>query len=235
MPAQSKEWLESGAVREHDGGMKGLALVLLAAVDVTYRADTSFLFEDQFKGKLGPGWSWVRENPKGWRVTPNGLEIRVEPGNMWGKSNDAKNILVRDAPDGSAGAVEAMVTFENRPKEQYEQIDFVWYYDDGHMVKLGQELVDGYLTVVMGREEKERAETISVIPLDTFKVAMRFLVKGKRIRGQFLPDGAKEWRDAGECDLPVKGTPKISIQAYMGPAKEERWARVTEFRVAQGK
>ena len=213
--------------------MTVFGLLLLAAAELAL--DSSLLFEDQFKGKLGPGWSWVRENPKGWRVTRSGLEIRVEPGNMWGNSNDAKNIMVRNAPDSNVGAIEATVTFENRPTEQYEQIDFVWYYDDGHMVKLGQELVDGYLTVVMGREEKDRAETISVIPLDTSKVTMRFLVRKNRIRGQFLPEGAKEWRDAGACDLPVKGSPKISIQAYMGPGKVERWAKVTEFRVAQAK
>ena len=213
--------------------MKAIALLFAVTVIVGRCADSKDLFKDDFKGKLGPGWSWVREEPKAWRVSPNGLEIRVQPGNMWGNSNDARNLLVRNAPDGDS--LEATVTFENRPTEQYEQIDFVWYYDDGHMVKLGQELVDGYLTVVMGREEKDRAETISVIPLDTFKVTMRFLVQGKRLRGQYLPEGAKEWRDAGACDLPVKGIAKISIQAYMGPEKTERWARVTNFQVRERK
>ena len=30
-------------------------------------------------------------------VTAHGLEVRIEPGNMWGPQNDAKNLLVRPA------------------------------------------------------------------------------------------------------------------------------------------
>jgi hypothetical protein len=41
----------------------------------------------------------VREDPAGWRSTDHGLEIRVQPGNMWGGANDARNVLVRDVPD----------------------------------------------------------------------------------------------------------------------------------------
>jgi hypothetical protein len=47
-------------------------------------------FADDFKGKLGEGWSWIREHREGWRLTERGLEVRVQPGNMWGPANDAK-------------------------------------------------------------------------------------------------------------------------------------------------
>jgi hypothetical protein len=43
------------------------------------------VFQDDFKGGLAEGWTWVREDPKAWRATPEGLEIRVLPGNMWGR------------------------------------------------------------------------------------------------------------------------------------------------------
>ena len=212
-----------------------MLLVLATSAAVADRADTTFLFEDQFHGKLGEGWSWLRENRNGWKVGNNGLMIRVEPGNMWGPANDAKNVLVRNAPDGSAGAMEVCATFHNEPTEQYEQIDLVWYYDDSHMVKIGEELIDGQLSIVMGREEKDRTRTIAIIPLKTSSVSVRFLVNTNRIRGQFRPDGATDWRDAGNCDLPAKGAAKIAIQAYQGPANAEHWARVTEFRIAQAK
>jgi regulation of enolase protein 1 (concanavalin A-like superfamily) len=194
-----------------------------AAVEVT--------FQDDFKGRLGDGWSWVREHRESWRVTDRGLEVRVEPGNLWGPPNNARNVLVRPAPDAAAGGVEVAVTVENRPTEQYEQVNLVWYYDDSHMVKLGQEMVDGKLSIVMGREEKDRTRTIAIIPLDTFTVRLRFTVSGNRIRGRFRPAGADAWRDAGECDLPARGEPKISLQFYQGPAQAEHWARVSEFRV----
>jgi len=31
----------------------------------------------------------VREHRENWRVTGRGLEVRIEPGNMWGPANDA--------------------------------------------------------------------------------------------------------------------------------------------------
>ena len=190
-------------------------------------------FRDDFRNKPDDGWSWVRERRQNWRTTSHGLEVRVEPGNMWGPANDAKNLLVRLAPDPANGAIEVSVTVSNRPTEQYEQVDLVWYYDDGHMVKLGQELVDGKLSIVMGREEGDKTRTIAIIPLNSFSVRLRLVVKGNRIRGQFRASDAKDWSDAGECDLPITGggRPKLSLQFYQGPANAEHWALVSEFRV----
>ena len=191
------------------------------------------LFQDDFQGKLGEGWSWVREHREAWRVTERGLEVRIEPGNMWGPANDARNVLVRPAPGTVNEGIEVSVNVENRPTSQYEQTDLVWYFDDGHMVKLGQELVDGKLSIVMGREENDKTRTIAIIPLDSFRVRLRLSVQGNRIHGQFRTPGADEWREAGECDSPGPSgaKAKISLQFYQGPAKIEHWARVTEFRI----
>jgi regulation of enolase protein 1 (concanavalin A-like superfamily) len=202
------------------------------AAGMTCLADET-VFKDDFKGKLADGWSWVREDSQGWRVTERGLEIRAQPGNMWGPANNAKNVLVRPAPDTAKAAIAVAVTVENQPAEQYEQADLVWYYDDGHMVKLGQELVDGKLSIVMGREEGDRARTVAIIPLHSFSVRLRLVVSGNEIRGQFRPGDSANWQDAGACGLPVKGPAKISFQVYNGPANSERWARFSEFRVVR--
>jgi regulation of enolase protein 1 (concanavalin A-like superfamily) len=193
------------------------------------------LFQDSFSGKLGPGWSWVREHRGAWRLTERGLEVRVEPGNMWGSANNAKNVLVRPAPDLIQGELEVAVTFENKPTNQYEQVDLVWYYDDSNMVKLGQELVDGKLSVVMGREEGDKTRTIAIVPLDSTTVRVRFTAKGSDIHGQFLPATKKEWQEAGTCTLPAPaGKPaRISLQFYQGLENVEHWARVTEFRMVK--
>ncbi len=208
----------------------GLAILLVTSV----RAE-SLLFQDDFKGRLDPGWSWVREHREAWRVSERGLEVRIEPGNMWGKANDAKNVLVRPAPVVAPNGIEITVTVENRPTAQYEQVDLVWYYDDSHMVKLGQELVNGKLSIVMGREEKDLTRTIKILPLATNKVQLRFVVKGNLIRGSFREAGAEQWQEVGECDLPVppEGKPKISLQFYQGPVDAEHWARVSEFLIRQ--
>jgi len=191
------------------------------------------LFQDDFKGKLGDGWSWLREDKKGWRVSEHGLEIATLPGNMWGPSNNAKNVLVRSVPDPTQGELEISVTITNQPTEQYEQVDMVWYYDDSNMVKIGQELVDGKLSVVMGREQADKTRTISIIPLKSFSVRLQFLVTGNRIRGEFRTPDSAIWQKAGECDLPVHGPPKLSFQCYQGPATNMHWARINGLRIQQ--
>jgi regulation of enolase protein 1 (concanavalin A-like superfamily) len=148
----------------------------------------------------------------------------------------AAKFAVRPAPDAGGKPLEITAAVENHPTNQWEQVDLCWYYDDGHMVMVGQEMVDGKLSVVMGREENDRTRTISITPLDSTSVELRMLVNGKRIRGQFkTPEG--KWRDVGECDVPVlKGKPpQVSLQFYQGPKDAEHWARVSDFTIRRGR
>ncbi len=213
-----------------------LAFALLAFPAVPAPAEEpEVIFQDDFKGKLADGWTWVREDPKSWRVTDAGLEVRIQPGNMWGGANNAKNVLVRPVPDPATQPLEISVTVSNKPAGQYEQVDLVWYYDDSHQIKIGQEQVDNVLCLVMGREEKDQTRTIAKIPIEALRLEVRFLVSGDKLKGQYRPAGDKEWKDAGECTLPVKGEPKISLQVYQGPANAERWGRFTSFKIAKRK
>jgi regulation of enolase protein 1 (concanavalin A-like superfamily) len=191
------------------------------------------LFRDDFKGRLADGWTWIREDRSAWRVSERGLEMRIQPGNMWGPANNATNVLVRALPSSTNATLEIAVTIENRPTEQYEQADLVWYYDDSHMVKLGQELVDGKLSIVMGREEKDMTRTMAIIPIQSAVAHLRFIAKGNSIRGEYRLGDEKDWHAAGECDLPANGSPKASLQVYQGPKTVERWARFTEFRIVK--
>jgi len=207
-----------------------LLMALLATANNLAAAD-ELLFQDDFTGKLGDGWTWVREHPAAWRVRERGLEVRIEPGNMWGPANNASNVLVRAAPPTDGGPLEVSINVDNQPTEQYEQVDLVWYYDDSHMVKIGHELVDGKLSIVMGREENDKTRTIAIIPLPAAAVQLRMVVDDNRVRGQFRAAGSAPWRDAGECDFPARGSAKISLQCYQGPSGAEHWARLTEFRI----
>jgi regulation of enolase protein 1 (concanavalin A-like superfamily) len=211
--------------------MKVLWLAVTSIVCLGTAGAQEILFQDDFKGQLGPGWSWVREHRQAWRVTEHGLEVRIEPGNMWGPENSARNLLVRPAPD--TPEIEISMNVENQPSNQYEQVDLVWYYDDSNMVKIGQELVDGKLSVVMGREEDDKTRTVAIIPLDSTSVRLRMIVAAGHVRGEFRSPSANEWRAVGECDAPapVNAKAKISVQFYQGLAEVEHWARVTTFRI----
>lgn len=213
--------------------MRPLAVLVWVIGSAFAQSGGEVVFRDDFKGRLAAGWTWIREDPSGWRVTDAGLEMRVQPGNMWGPANDAKNVLVRTIPDPGGGTVDVSVTIANRPSNQYEQIDLVWYYDDGHMVKIGLEQVDGVLSLVMGREEGDKTKTIAIVPVDAHSLDVRFLASANRIRGQFRAAGATEWKEAGEATLPSNGEPKASLQVYQGPAGVDRWARFNDFRVTR--
>jgi regulation of enolase protein 1 (concanavalin A-like superfamily) len=142
---------------------------------------------------------------------------------------------VRPAPQPGESTIEVTVTVENKPTHQYEQVNLVWYYDDSHMVKIGQELVDGKLSIVMGREEKDQCRTIAIIPLASTSVRLRLLAKGDQLVGQFRTSDSKDWQQAGACTMPVPagGAAKICLQFYQGPQDVEHWALVSDFRIAR--
>lgn len=199
---------------------------LLLGICRVYAAEVEF--SDSFKNGLKPGWTWIREDKSAWRTTGDGLEIRIQRGNMWGPENSGKNVLVRDLPAGDT-PIEVSVTVEHKPTEQYEQADLVAYYDDSHQVKIGEELVDGKLSIVMGREEKDRARTIAIIPLDKNRVELKLRIDGQHLAGFYRPEGTAEWKKAGECDLPGQGRPRIAIQTYQGSDEKEHWAKIQNF------
>ena len=231
-------WFQKPGKRGGSPIPSGLSVLLLVAVlgyGIVRGQGQTNLFSESFKDKPGEGWSWIRENPATWRISEQGLQIRIEPGNMWGGQNNARNLLVRSLPATAQENIEVSVALENKPTNQYEQVDLVWYYDDSNMVKLGQELVDGKLCIVMGREEGDKTRTIAIVPLDpsSTRVEVRFLADKNQLRGDFRLVGATEWRLAGNCDMPAPANakPRISLQCYQGPPDQEHWATITNFRI----
>lgn len=180
---------------------------------------------------INPNWKWLREDRAGWRLTNGVLEVRLQPGNMWGPANNAKNVLL--IPLERAGDVTITATIEHQPTEQYEQADLVWYYADSHMVKLGPELVDGQFSVVMGREEGDRARTISINPIPAGAVEVKFIVTGNEITGLYRQN-TNSWKSAGSCSMPALPgiDPRLSLQFYQGPANAEHWARVKRLSIS---
>ena len=150
---------------------------------------------------------------------------------MWGPANDAKNILLIPVP--RSAELEITATIEHSPTNQYEQADLVWYYADSNMVKLGPELVDGKFSVVMGREEGDRARTISINPIAAGAVEVKFIVKGNEITGLFRHSATTAWRSAGSCSLPeLAGVePRLSLQFYQGTVSADHWARVKRLAI----
>jgi hypothetical protein len=192
--------------------------MLLGAQGLPADAQPEILFQDSLKGKLGEGWEWLREKPKTWRNTDNGLEIRVEPG----LAATVKNALVRNAPDRTQGkyAIEVTVEFTAEPSQQYEQAGLTWYQGQKPVFKLVHEFIDKKLYVIPGKK-----------PAEDRVVQLRLVVSKDDYIAQFRPDAKGEFQTAASGKLPPGSDEKISIQCYNGPIGEEHWMRFSDFRI----
>ncbi|MBI4582941.1 MAG: GH32 C-terminal domain-containing protein [Planctomycetes bacterium] len=177
------------------------------------------LFEDRFEGKLGEGWTWLRENPPYWRLRDSALEIHVEPG----LADTVKNALLRPAPDRRRGkfAIEATITSLSKPTQQYEQAGITWYTGGKPVFKFVKELVDGQTMMIPGRK-----------PMASETVQLRLVVSADGFTAQYRPDGKGEFQTAASGPLPAPGDDQVSLQCYHGPTGAEHWIRFDDFRIA---
>ncbi|MBL7134091.1 MAG: DUF1080 domain-containing protein [Phycisphaerae bacterium] len=176
------------------------------------------VFEDRFEAKPGKGWTWLRENPKAWRIRKGALEIHVEPG----VAHNVKNALVRAAPDRSKGtyAIEVTVTSNTKPTQQFEQAGITWYHNGKPIFKLVKELVRGKLLIIPG-----------VKPMDSKSVQLRLIVTADSYTAQYRPDAKGEFLTAAKGRLPAPGKDQVSIQCYNGPPDAEHWIGFDDFRI----
>ena len=202
--------------------------LLLAAVNGPGRAsEPQLVFADSLKGKLGEGWTWLREDPAAWRSTPKGLEIRVLPVNK----DTVKNALLRPAPDRAHGkyAVEVTVEYLAPPTVKYEQGGLTWYQGDKPLGKLVHEFIDGQAYAVANLPPNKLGKEPAANPL----IRLRLIVTRDKYRTQFQPGAAAAFQDLASGDLPAGADEKISIQCYNGPANAEHWMRFSDFKIVK--
>ena len=53
------------------------ALIGILVAGAVGDAGNGLPFRDTFRPRPDAGWRWVREDPKAWRVGPDGLEVRI--------------------------------------------------------------------------------------------------------------------------------------------------------------
>ncbi|APZ92921.1 hypothetical protein [Fuerstiella marisgermanici] len=191
---------------------------------------------DSLKGSMRKEWRWLRDNRDGWKLTNRGLQVLIEPGNVWGKDNNAKNVLLHPIPDAWQESADVSVQLEQHPKKRWEQTNLVWYYSDSMGVKIGLELEHGKTNIVVGHESGDRTRTIAIVPYPDKTVQLRFVVEGLKLRGFYRKPGATDWTELGTTNLPADSAtppPKVSLQFYLGEANSNRWATVSNFKMLQ--
>lgn len=202
-----------------------LALVLFAQ---------DALVEEKFAGKLGDGWTWVREDAASWKVDAGALKLKALPGTIWYKKNDAKNLLVRRVPVAAteAAPLSIEVTVDSAPETNAEQCGLFLYYDDANYVKIVRECNKGKPGVVMAREQKGIPE--SVPPKEELKgpIQLKFVWSGAKVVGSYK--AAADWVALGEYELPASEAElKVALGAHGAPADADRWATFTAFRISK--
>jgi regulation of enolase protein 1 (concanavalin A-like superfamily) len=205
-----------------------LALFPLIPAFAANQAPTEkVLFEEQFAAELGKGWSWVREDPKAWRIDKGALVLRTLPGYLHAKHNDSKNILLRPLPESDRPlAVEVYV--ESEPKVQFEHAGVVWYVDDDNYVSLFQEVLGGAVELQMVTE-KDAKPRFAVAKHDAKGVWMRLVIAGGKITTQFEPSENEAWKTVGQSDIPAAGAARVGVMAGGAPKEAERYVRFRAF------
>jgi regulation of enolase protein 1 (concanavalin A-like superfamily) len=189
------------------------------------------LFEEQFTGELGKEWSWVREDPKAWRIDKGALVLRTLPGYLHGNYNNSKNVLLRPLHKSDKPlAVE--VYLEGEPKVQFEHAGLVWYVDDDNYVSLFQEVLGGKVELQMVTE-KGAKPSFEVAKHEAKGVWMRLVISGGRITTLYRPSEKEEWKVVGQSDIPAKGPARVGVMAGGAPKEAERYVRFRSFRALE--
>jgi len=118
--------------------------------------------------------------------------------------------------------MEVTAAVSNHPTNQWEQVDLVLYYDDSNMVKVGLELVDGQLSIVMGREEKRCDAHDLHHAVASDDVELRYQVDAARSAGSSKLRRAMARSRALRSSW-LRARRAMSLQFYQGPADAEHW------------
>jgi hypothetical protein len=206
----------------------------LAALALVLLAQDAPLFEEKFAGKLGEGWSWVREDAAGWKVEAGALKLKALPGTIWYKKNDAKNLLLRKLPAAGteAAPIAIDVTIDSAPETNAEQCGLFLYYDDSNYIKLIRECNKGKPGIVIAREQKGIPESLPPKEELTGPIQLKLVWAGAKVTGSYKAAG--DWITLGDYELPASDLElKIALAAHGAPATADRWGTFTNFRVSK--
>jgi regulation of enolase protein 1 (concanavalin A-like superfamily) len=208
----------------------------IAALPLLLLLQDKPLFEERFEGKLSDGWAWVREDPASWKLEGGAIRIKAQPGTIFYKTNNAKNMLLRSSPAAGTESdpVAAEVSVASDPAANGEQAGLLLYVDDSNYVKLVREYdkpkdAEGKVAAVMLREAKGIPEPFQ--KKAEAPVRLRLVWAGPKVTGQYQGAAAKEWVTLATVEAPPGENPRFGLCSNGAPADADRWATLREFRI----
>ena len=190
------------------------------------------VFEERFTLPLEAGWTWIREEPKAWKVENGALLLRVLPGYVYMDNNNAPNVLLRKAPVTSNVLV-LEVFLENQPEIRYEHAGLYWYYDDDNYVCLLKEWMGDEVRLRIVHEKDGNGDISGESEYDAKGVWFRLVIAGAKATGYYRQTDHEDWRKMGQVDLPSTGEARVGLNAGGGSQNSARWARFSHFRILE--
>jgi len=195
---------------------------------------------DEFDGNaLGAAWNVVRQDQQ-LTVSDSALHIPAQTGDIYGASDTANNLVLRDAPDGAWTAT-AKVGFQ--PSEQYHQAGMLVYGDDANFTKLGRIATNGaadplaekfeFIYENAGNPRNDAADSTANLaagfPRDYY---VRIQSDGTNITGAYSTDGST-WVPVGR-PAPLPANAQIGMFAFSNAAATMPIADFDWFRLQTG-
>lgn len=182
-------------------------------------------YRDDFgSGTLGSIWSWVRPDGANWSLTanPGYMRIATQPGELFQTTNTAKNLLLRNAPDGD-WTISTKLTYS--PTAGNQQAGLIVYLDDDNYVKL----VRGYTTSDRISFQKETAGAFDnlyeVNGVTAGTVYLKLAKSGTTYTAYYNTDGSETWTPIYQTTFSPRGA-RIGLSSFggaTGPQADFDW------------
>lgn len=215
------------------GVVRALAVLTFCLLANPVTADEpKVLFEEKFAGKLDKDWSWMREDPKSWRMEKGTLAVVANGGSMWRTLNNYKNLLMRPAPVDPKVGFQFEVLLDNEPTQQFEHAGIACRFDDDNYVILNKEF--------LGKTELLMISETNAVPqlpglrqaYEPREVWLRLTVTRGKAVGHYRTAEKDPWLKLGALTLPPSDK-QLQIGLIAGLGADGRQARFRNFRVLE--
>jgi len=168
-------------------------------------------WEDGFDTpSLADGWQWIREDASHWSLTnrPGYLRITTQAGDLWGSSNNDRNILVRSAlsPD-----FEITTKLDFEPSANHHSAGLIVYQDDDNFVRLGRVFADGQKIEFIW--EVNGTPTSALVNNSLTTIYLKLKKAGSTFTGYYSTDG-NTWIQIHQVSSINLLSPRIGLYAH---------------------
>lgn len=172
--------------------------------------------DDFSNSALNAMWNWVREDASRWSLTanPGSLRIGTQPGELFETSNTAKNVLLRNAPDGD-WTMTTKLSFN--PNAGNQQAGLIVYQDDNNYLKL----VRGYTSAnILAFQEESGGvfqDTYAVPGITATTLYLKIAKLGTTYTAYYNTDGSETWTQLHQSTIGLNDI-KVGLISFGGPA-----------------